>query len=71
LGHLSNEKAATLLAATVEDDCQAVILAHLSESNNTAALAKAAVSQALTRAGRTRYAMRVAERAAPTAAVEI
>ena len=71
LGHLSNEAAATLLAATVEDDCQAVILAHLSESNNTATLAKAAVANALTRAGRTRYAMHVAERAAPTAAVEI
>ena len=71
LGHLSNEEAATLLAATVEDDCQAVILAHLSESNNTAALAQRAVAKALARAGRTRYAMRVAAAKAPTAAVEI
>jgi len=71
LGHLSNEEAATLLAAVADEDCQAVILAHLSESNNTAALARQAVASALARAGRSRYAMRVAERRAPTAAVEI
>ena len=71
LGHLSNEEASTLLTAIVDDDCQAVILAHLSESNNTAALARKAVAAALARAGRSRYAMRVAERRAPTPAVEI
>jgi phosphoribosyl 1,2-cyclic phosphodiesterase len=71
LGHLSNEEAATLLAAVADDDCQAVILAHLSESNNTSALARKAVASALARAGRSRYAMRVAERKAPTPAVEI
>jgi phosphoribosyl 1,2-cyclic phosphodiesterase len=71
LGHLSNEEAATLLAATVDANCQAVILAHLSESNNTAALARQAVALALARAGRSRCAMRVAERRAPTPAVEI
>jgi phosphoribosyl 1,2-cyclic phosphodiesterase len=71
LGHLSNEEAATLLVAVADDDCQAVILAHLSESNNTAALARKAVASALARAGRHRYAMRVAERRLPTPAVEI
>ena len=71
LGHLSNAEASTLLAATVEDDCQAVILAHLSESNNTAALARKAVARALSAVGRSRYAMRVAERKAPTPAVEV
>jgi phosphoribosyl 1,2-cyclic phosphodiesterase len=71
LGHLSNEEAATLLVATADDDCQAVVLAHLSESNNTAALARRAVATALARAGRSRFAMRVAERRAPTPAVEI
>ena len=71
LGHLSNEEAATLIAATADDDCQAVILAHLSENNNTAALARQAVATALARAGRTRYAMRVANGRAPTHAVEI
>ncbi len=71
LGHLSNEEAATLLAAVADDDCQAVILAHLSESNNTTALARRATAAALERAGRKRFAMRVAERGAPTAPVEI
>ncbi len=71
LGHLSNDEAAALVAAVADDDCQAVILAHLSESNNTAALARKAVANALAQAGRTRYAMRVAERRTWTPAVEI
>ena len=71
LGHLSNDEAATLLATVADDDCQAVILAHLSESNNTAGLARKAVAAALAAAGRHRYAMRVAERRAATPAVEI
>jgi len=71
LGHLSNDEAATLLATVADDDCQAVILAHLSESNNTAGLARKAVAGALASAGRHRYAMRVAERRASTPAVEI
>jgi phosphoribosyl 1,2-cyclic phosphodiesterase len=71
LGHLSNHEAATLVSAVADDDCQAVILAHLSEQNNTAALARTAVSTALHRAGRKQYAMRVAERKTPTPAVEI
>ena len=71
LGHLSNEEAASLIAATADAECAAVILAHLSENNNTAALARKAVSSALAAAGHTRYAMRVAEGRAPTPAVEI
>jgi phosphoribosyl 1,2-cyclic phosphodiesterase len=71
LGHLSNEEAATLIAAAADDDCQAVILAHLSENNNTAAKARQAVGAALARAGRSRYAMRVAMGRTPTPAVEI
>ena len=71
LGHLSNDEAAALLAQVVDDDCQAVILAHLSESNNTGALARAAATTALARAGKTRYDMRIAARRHPTPAVEI
>lgn len=71
LGHLSNAEAATLIAAAADADCQAVILAHLSENNNTAALARQAVASALAAVGRTRYAMRVANGRAPTPAVEI
>lgn len=71
LGHLSNDEAATLLAAAADHDCQAVILAHLSEKNNTCALARQAVTSALARVGLRRYAMRVAERRGPTPTVEI
>jgi phosphoribosyl 1,2-cyclic phosphodiesterase len=71
LGHLSNVEAATLLAATADAECRAVILAHLSESNNTAAKARQTVAAALAAAGRSRYDMRVAARRTPTPAVEI
>ncbi len=71
LGHLSNAEAATLLAATADAACQAVILAHLSESNNTAAKARQTVAAALAAAGRSRYVMRVASRRQPSPAVEI
>jgi phosphoribosyl 1,2-cyclic phosphodiesterase len=71
LGHLSNDEAAALLVAAVDDDCQAVILAHLSESNNTKRLARQTVAAALDRNGTRRYAMRVAERRHPTPAVEV
>ena len=66
LGHLSNIEAAALLTAVADDACRAVILAHLSERNNTPALARRAASAALASAGRTRYAMRIAERRRPT-----
>jgi phosphoribosyl 1,2-cyclic phosphodiesterase len=71
LGHLSNDEAATLVAAVADDETQAVILAHLSEQNNTAALARRTVANALDSAGRRRCAMRVAERRVLTPAVEI
>jgi phosphoribosyl 1,2-cyclic phosphodiesterase len=66
LGHLSNVEAAALIAAVAGEDCRAVILGHLSEKNNTVALARRAVSTALHAAGRRRYDMRVAERTRPT-----
>ncbi len=71
LGHLSNDEAAGLLARAADDACRAVILAHLSENNNTAALARRAASTALADAGRRRVEMRVAERRRPTAAVHL
>lgn len=66
LGHLSNAEAADLLLRAAAEDCRGVVLAHLSEKNNTAALARDAASRALSTAGRTRVAMRVAERRRPT-----
>lgn len=66
LGHLSNVEAGALLARVAAEDCQAVILAHLSDKNNTQALARRAVTSALYEAGIKRYDMRVAERSGPT-----
>lgn len=71
LGHLSNEEAAELLARAADDDCRAVVLAHLSENNNTAALARTAAANALASAGRKRLEMRIAERRGPTPAVTL
>lgn len=47
LGHLSNREAAALLAETVDGECRAVVLAHLSERNNRPALARHEVQRAL------------------------
>lgn len=71
MGHLSNDEAAALLAEAVGDDCRAVVLAHLSEKNNDARIARSTVAERLARAGRRRFAMRVAERTRPTPPVEI
>ena len=60
LGHLSNHEAAALLRRTVDGSCRAVILAHLSERNNTQALARRAAAAALQAAGGKRVEMRVA-----------
>jgi phosphoribosyl 1,2-cyclic phosphodiesterase len=65
-GHLSNDEAAALVAAVATDDCRAVILAHLSDQNNTPALARRAASMALADAGRHRLEMRIARRSRPT-----
>lgn len=71
MGHLSNDEAASLLAESVGEQCRAVVLAHLSEKNNDAALARRTVADRLARAGRRRFEMRIAERSRPTPAVEI
>jgi len=66
LGHLSNVEAGRLLAHVVDDACQAIVLAHLSEHNNTPELARAATRNALRRAGRDSIAIHVAERLSPS-----
>jgi phosphoribosyl 1,2-cyclic phosphodiesterase len=71
MGHLSNVEAAELLERVVDDACQAVVLAHLSEHNNTPELARRSAAQALVRAGVKRAAMRVASARRPTPALEI
>jgi phosphoribosyl 1,2-cyclic phosphodiesterase len=66
MGHLSNAEAAALLVRTADESCRAVVLAHLSERNNTPALARSAASSALAIAGRKRYEMRIAEARRPS-----
>ena len=67
LGHLSNSEAAGLLRRAAGDDCRGVVLAHLSEKNNTHALARAEAARALADAGRRRVELRVARQRRPTA----
>ncbi len=50
-GHLSNQQAGALVAGLSHPGLRAVALLHLSETNNTPALAAEAVSRALHRAG--------------------
>jgi phosphoribosyl 1,2-cyclic phosphodiesterase len=70
-GHLSNAMAAELLAQTVDEECQAVVLGHLSENNNRPELARRVVAGALDGAGRRRLSMRVAAARGPTPVVEL
>ena len=71
MGHLSNAETAALLSRVADDDCRAIVLAHLSEKNNTPALARAASSSALASAGRKRFEMRVAEARRPSVPVRL
>ncbi len=70
-GHLSNDEAARLLREVVDDSCRAVVLAHLSEHNNTPKLARGAAARALSAAGRKRLEMRVAATNRLTPALEL
>ena len=71
LGHLSNRDAADVLSETVDAGCRAVILAHLSESNNTPELARRTASGVLARTTARRVEMRVARVGGPTPAVRL
>ena len=53
LGHLSNMTAASLIARVAHKGLRAVVLAHLSETNNTPVTALACARAALRKAGRT------------------
>ena len=63
-GHLSNRAAAELLGELTHPELRVVVLAHLSESCNTAADARATVEPALSRAGFAGQLL-VAKQAAP------
>jgi phosphoribosyl 1,2-cyclic phosphodiesterase len=59
-GHLSNDATAALVGACAHRGLRTVVLAHLSETNNTPALARTAVEAALARRGRVASSARAA-----------
>jgi phosphoribosyl 1,2-cyclic phosphodiesterase len=64
-GHLSNEQAGRLLSEVAHDGLRGVMLAHLSETNNTPSLAVAAAKATLQHAGWRRDAVWAAPQRAP------
>lgn len=71
LGHLSNGETAALLAEVLDERCRAVVLAHLSEHNNTPHLARETVGRVLARRGLRNVAIHVASNREPTPGVEL
>jgi phosphoribosyl 1,2-cyclic phosphodiesterase len=71
LGHLSNEEAARLIEHVVDDACHAIVLAHMSEMNNTPSLARETARRALGRVGCESVSVRVAARRAPSPEVRV
>jgi phosphoribosyl 1,2-cyclic phosphodiesterase len=69
-GHLSNREAAEGLAETVDGECRAVVLLHLSEHNNAPALAVETVARALKRDRGRQVEIHVASAHRPTPALE-
>ncbi len=69
LGHLSNREAAALLREAADGECRAVVLAHLSEKNNTHELARRSALAALAGGQGRRTEVHVAMAGGPTPAV--
>jgi len=59
-GHLSNAESASLIKHTVGERCRCVVLAHISEKNNTPELARASARRALHATGRDDIELKVA-----------
>ena len=68
-GHLSNEQGAEALARLIADHLQVAVLAHLSETNNTPALARGAALAAVAEWGDT--ALVIAEQHRPLELIEL
>ena len=64
-GHLCNEDAAALLARLIGDHLRTVVLAHLSETNNTPDLAREAALVAVQEWGDTSLSIAFQDKAAP------
>lgn len=71
LGHLSNAEAASLIKHAVDDRCRCVVLAHLSEKNNTPELARTSALRALRARGRERVEVQVARSDRPLPPVSL
>ncbi len=70
IGHLSNAQGAALLASVLHQHLRQVVLAHLSNENNTPDLALRAASAVLEKAG-SRARLEVASQSAPSEVMEI
>lgn len=68
-GHLSNEDGAEFLAGLIGDQLRTVVLAHLSETNNSPDLAKKAALQSVRQWGDT--TLHIASQDAPTPLLEL
>ncbi len=64
-GHLRNEDAAALLAKLIGDHLRVVVLAHLSETNNTPELAKTAALEAVVEWGDTALLVAMQDKSLP------
>jgi phosphoribosyl 1,2-cyclic phosphodiesterase len=69
-GHLSNQQAAQALPELICDRLSSVVLYHLSRTNNSPALAVAAVGEALERAGSAAW-VTIAEQSKPSSWLEV
>lgn len=65
MGHLSNEDAATFLADLIGSHLHMVVLAHLSETNNTPLLAKEAARSRVQQWGETALFIAAQNKALP------
>lgn len=71
LGHLSNSEAAALIKHTVDERCRCIVLAHISEQNNTPELARASALRALRARGCAGVDLRVAGFEQPMTALRL
>lgn len=70
-GHLSNTQASELIARAAGPRLRHLVLAHLSDENNTPSLALDAARQGLQRAGRAQVVVHVARQAVPTGPLRV
>ena len=71
LGHLSNSEAAALIKHIVDERCRCIVLAHLSEKNNTPELARTSALRALHARGRGGVDVKIARSDRPLAPVSL